>query len=46
MWREDLVLSACAALERAFGGYCLTEPLRERSASGPVPAAGPGDNGE
>ena len=29
-WREDLVLTASAALERAFGGYRLTEPLRER----------------
>jgi Asp-tRNA(Asn)/Glu-tRNA(Gln) amidotransferase A subunit family amidase len=27
-WREDLVLTASAALERAFGGYRLTEPLR------------------
>jgi amidase len=27
-WREDLVLAASAALERAFGGYRLTEPLR------------------
>ena len=29
-WREDLVLTASAALERAFGGYRLTEPFRER----------------
>ncbi|HEX6448304.1 MAG TPA: amidase [Trebonia sp.] len=27
-WREDLVLTVSAALERAFGGYRLTEPLR------------------
>jgi amidase len=36
-WREDLVLAASAALERAFGGYRITEPLREQ-VRGAVPS--------
>lgn len=27
-WREDLVLAACHALEEAFGGFRLCDPLR------------------